>query len=213
MSPANVHVERARQIADALDAPDQERTLHEQFFAEWKAWEAEDPTRTMAAFDREIGRGRNYTNRVVRIVTGDTRAWGSGSNRRDEVAAKALRNAPELIAELADELHDDPKFQAAVASASSKISAREDRRRDEREQVQRGISADELAFERFKSESRAGNFGNADRLTDQFEIDDERAAWCRKYAERLRGLADWYDALADATPISDDELSRWLTNS
>jgi len=51
----NEHVLRARQIADAIDSPNPERTLHEQFYDEWRAGEAEDPTRTMAAFDRAIG--------------------------------------------------------------------------------------------------------------------------------------------------------------
>ena len=49
----NEHVARARQIADALDSLNPERTLHEQFYDEWKAWEEEDPTRTMAAFGRK----------------------------------------------------------------------------------------------------------------------------------------------------------------
>lgn len=101
MSSTNVHVERARQIADALDSPDQERTLHEQFYAEWEAWEAEDATRTMAAFDREIGRGNDYTGRIVRFVTGRARGAESpfgGESRqqaRDRSTAKSVISNPE----------------------------------------------------------------------------------------------------------------------
>lgn len=97
----NAHVERGRQIADAIDSPDPEQTLYEQFNAEWKAWEAEDPTRTMRDFDREIGRSTDYTGKIVRGVTGPTRApdWNSGSNKRDDVTRTTLAKADERTVE------------------------------------------------------------------------------------------------------------------
>lgn len=106
----NVHIERAGQIADAIDSPDPEKTLHEQFYAEWKAWEAEDPTRTMAEFDRAIGRGSNYTGKIVRFVTGaaDRRGTPFDDGRDLRGTRKVLREADddqveEIIGSLPDE--------------------------------------------------------------------------------------------------------------
>jgi hypothetical protein len=113
----DVHVERARQIADALESPDREGTLHEQFYLEWKAWEAEDPTRTMADFDRAIGKdGRgNYTGRIVQTVTGATSTpWGNApqSTRDGRTARKALRE-PKQRQQVIDSL--TPKEKTAIA--------------------------------------------------------------------------------------------------
>lgn len=98
MSATNEHVERARQIADALDSPDREKTLYEQFHSEFKAWEAEqldeDRQPSTREFDRLIGRTDGYTRKIVRGVTSGARApqWGSGTNVRTEVAEKVLRD-------------------------------------------------------------------------------------------------------------------------
>lgn len=114
----DVHVERARQIADALDSPDREGTLHQQFYLEWKAWEAEDPTRTMADFDRAIGRvnakGKptEYTSQLVRLVTTPSvRSDRSGST--DRGAAKRILREPQQRRRVIDSL--TPKEKTAIA--------------------------------------------------------------------------------------------------
>lgn len=117
--PTDPHVVRARQIADVLDSADQEQTLHEQFVAEWKAWEAEDPTRTMAAFDRAIGRGNDYTGRLVRFVTGSAQRGTPFSDGQAERATrKVLREGDaKQIRGILEDLPED-----AVGRVASEVA-------------------------------------------------------------------------------------------
>lgn len=124
----DVHVERAKQIADALDSRDVEQTLHEQFYAEFKAWEAEDQTRTQAGFDRAIGRKDNYTRRIVQFVTGATSTpWGNAPQvKRDERAArKTLRDQPQSVASDIAKAMEDPDVREAVAKHMPPSAARD----------------------------------------------------------------------------------------
>jgi hypothetical protein len=146
MSSYDPHVERARQIADAIDSPDRENTLYEQFYVEWKAWEAEDPTRTMEAFDRAIGRAGNYTGKIVRGVTGTARApeWNSGSNRRTDVATRVLRESkPDQIQALVDDLPETAVRKLGHAVERAQLSPKHRVRRDEMEREEASIPAAE----------------------------------------------------------------------
>jgi hypothetical protein len=198
----NTHVERARQIADALESQDVERTLHEQFVAEWKAWEKEDPTRTMAAFDREIGRGLHYTARIVRGVTGEARApdWGSGTNKRTEVAAKVLREQPEALAK---ELVENPEVHARLLDAVE----------EEREKLEtppaprpdRGASARiEHGWERVY-------YAAKDQLKRMQDVAAEDPDHLRRVFSNIRDVID----LAERALGSDDfaEVEEWLTDA
>lgn len=109
------HVVRAKQIADALDSQDMERTLHEQFYAEWKAWEAEDPTRTMAAFDRAVGRHRGYTGNIVQVVTAGTSVLRSTETARRSNARKILRDEPQAVAPEIAKAMENPEVREQVA--------------------------------------------------------------------------------------------------
>jgi hypothetical protein len=122
-----------------------------------------------------------------------------------------LRKAPELIPQMVDELHDDPDFQAAVASANSQIEAKQQQRTSQRERIERGISEQELAFEQLRKDIRHGNYGEAERRLRTMTVDDEVGAYLRKQAERHRQLAEWLEAWADATPIGDAQLQEWLS--
>lgn len=126
----NAHVERARQIAEAIDAPDRETTLYQQFYAEWKAWEAEDPTHSMRAFDREIGRGHDYTARIARFVNGAPERQSPFNGERQQAdrerhnTRKVLREPVErrkVIASLSDDeveaLAREPRVRAAAEDA------------------------------------------------------------------------------------------------
>ena len=106
---ANVHVERGRQIADALDSSDRDQTLAEQYVAEWKAWEAEDPTRTMRAYDRAIGRANDYTGKIVRAVTTGARRAPFGGEKAQQ--SRDRHKAKRTLA--------DPKQRKAVISSQT----------------------------------------------------------------------------------------------
>jgi hypothetical protein len=151
MSSYDPHVERARQIADAIDSPDRENTLYEQFYAEWKAWEAEDLTRGMKTFDRAIGRGNDYTGRIVRFVTGGARerqgpfggAEANASRERSKAKRVLRESEPEQIQALVDDLPDTTVRKLGHAVERAQLSPKHRVRRDEMEREEASIPAAE----------------------------------------------------------------------
>jgi hypothetical protein len=127
------------------------------------------------------------------------------ASTRAELAKEILRD--HTVTEIA---HDDTEFAAAVSGASSRIQAKQSDATDARRRVRDGLDADELSFEKVKQAVREGRYGDAERLLASVAIDDERAAWLRKQADRHRYLADWFDAWADARPLTDDDLTELL---
>jgi hypothetical protein len=149
MSSNDPHVERARQIANAIDSPNREGTLYQQFYDEWKAWEAEDPTRTMAAFDRAIGKSgkSSYTAAIVRFVTGG-RASAPFADSRERAARtearKVLRESePQQIQALVDDLPDTAVRNLANAVERAQQSPKHRARRDEMEREEASVPAAE----------------------------------------------------------------------
>jgi len=199
----NAHVERARQIADALESQDVEQTLHEQFVAEWKAWEAEDPTRTMAAFSRAIGRNDSYTNKIVRGVTGEARApdWGSGSNKRTEVATKVLREQPEAIAK---ELVENPEVHARLLDA-----VEEEREKTETPPATR---PDRTASAQVERKFERGYFTIKDAIALMQDTAVEDPEHLRRVFSNIRSAVDFAESLLDG---SDDfaQVEEWLSNA
>lgn len=125
-------------------------------------------------------------------------------------AKTVLRRDPKVIEDMVEELHDEPAFQAAVASANSQIEAKREQRASQREQVDRGMSEQEIELERLRKDIRHGNYGEAERRLRKMEIDAEVSAYLTKQADRHRQLAEWLSAWADATPIADEQLQEWL---
>jgi hypothetical protein len=193
----------------------------EEFYAkaadEIGAWLAEDLARTQRQAAAALGRSQSWVQRLVTWRTSDsdthqpTPFAGEYEERIERAGKQALRQAPEVIAEMVEELHDDPAFRAAVASASSRIEAKTEQRADERERVQRGVTEQEQEFERLRKDIRAGNYGEAERRLEKMDTDEEVSAYLRKQAERHRQLAEWLDAWADAKPIADAQLQEWLS--
>jgi hypothetical protein len=65
-------------------------------------------------------------------------------------------------------------------------------------------------FERLRREIRQGNYGSAERLLEEMEIDDRVSAYLRKSAEYHRQLVDWERAWADGNPIPVPKpVRRW----
>lgn len=139
--------------------------------------------------------------------TDRTRALSPSSERH---VKSGLRKAPELITEMVEELHDNPAFQAAVASASSRIEAKREQRTEERVRVERGISEAEMEFERLRRDMRDGNYGDAERRLQAMEVDEVVTAYMRQQGARFKYLMDWANAWGAAEPISDEQLQEWL---
>lgn len=159
------HVERARQIADALDSQNMEQTLHEQFYAEWKAWEAEDPTRTMAAFDRAIGRSGKYTSRIVQFVTGGSSTpWGNKpQSGRDEVATRrTLRDRPQEVAPEIAKAMENPDVREAVARHMTTQTA------NDISDAVRGLPHEPVERERRRKEAETFARGITEPIVDAF---------------------------------------------
>lgn len=222
------HVERARQIADALDSPDREQTLHEQFHAEWKAWEAEDPTRTMAAFDREIGRGNDYTGRIVRFCTGSAAARTPFS---DEQSGRAMRGArtvlrdpeqrkaviesltPEEKTDLAAEVMDDDETAEAVLDehierlrekrqGSRTPQSHKDHRKHTEAEAVMGNALAKITTGIGRIQDLAdGGFGP---LTDEDNLQLLRA--CEAYQSRFVELADTFRDLVQIATIKPSDF-------
>lgn len=194
---------------------------------------AEDTTLGYREIAESIGRSAEWARRLVQWRTsdedlagpwaGDERSMRGTKNvladpeQRRRVIASLPADARASIAAdilkdpaVTDAAHDDSTFTSAVAGARSRIDAKRDQRHDERERITRGMDEDELRFDRAKQAVRDGNYGDAERLLKGLPIDDERAAWMRKQAERHRYLAAWFDAWADARPIEDADLAEWL---
>jgi hypothetical protein len=203
----NVHVERARQIADALESQDVEQTLHEQFVAEWKAWEAEDPTRTMAAFDRAIGRGNDYTGRLVRFVTGSATSrtspfYGNEEGRRKDraTAARVIREQPEVIAEFLDE---EPEVHARI------LDAVEERR--QRTASPPAPRPDRGAAARIEHGWERVYYAAKDQLKRMQDVAAEDPDHLCRVFSNIRDVID----LAERALGSDDfaEVEEWLTDA
>lgn len=124
-TPQDSHVQRAKQIADAIDSPDREATLYEQFYAEWKAWKGENQARTMRAFDEAIGRGDGYTGKIVRWIQASPPGESStpfdraaNPHRGDGAAAARALADPKQRTNAAKHIADamrDPEVRDAIA--------------------------------------------------------------------------------------------------
>jgi hypothetical protein len=200
----NTHVERARQIADALESRDVEQTLHAQFVAEWKAWEAEDPTRTMAAFDSAIGRGSNYTGRIVRFVTGAastprTSAFADGGEDARK-ARKVLREQPEALAK---ELVENPEIHARLLDA---VEA-------EREKIETPPTPhpDRSAGQKMERGWERVYYAAKDQLARMQDVAPDDVEHLRRVLSNIRSVID----LAEGALGSDDfaQVEEWLSNA
>jgi hypothetical protein len=198
----NAHVERARQIADALESQDMEQTLHEQFVAEWKAWEAEDATRTMAAFDREIGRGKDYTGRIVRFVTGAAPRGTPFSDGQDERAArKVLREQPETLAK---ELVENPEIHARLLDAVE----------EEREKTETPPAArpDRTASAQVERKFERGYFTIKDAIALMQDTAVEDPEHLRRVFSNIRSAVDFAESLL-GTDDFEQVVEEWLSNA
>lgn len=135
---------------------------------------------------------------------------GQYEERIERAGRQAVRERPEVIVEMVEELHDNPAFQAAVASASSRIEAKREQRTEERVQVERGISEAEVEFERLRRDMRDGNYGEAERRLQKLDVDEVVAAYMRQQGDRFKYLMEWAHAWGDAKPIQDEQLQEWL---
>jgi hypothetical protein len=198
----NAHVERARQIADALESQDVEQTLHEQFVAEWKAWEAEDQTRTMAAFDREIGRGNDYTGRIVRFVTGAARTrstpFDDGQTMRR--ARQALREHPEVVAK---ELVENPEVHARLLDAVE----------DERAKLETPPAPrpDRTASAQVERKFERGYFTIKDAIALMQDTAVEDPEHLRRVFSNIRSAVDFAESLLGTDDFA--QVEEWLSNA
>jgi hypothetical protein len=202
----NTHVERARQIADALESPDVEKTLYEQFAAEFNAWEAEQREggreSSSREFDRLIGRGDGYTRRIVRGVTSGARApdWGSGSNRRTEVATKMLREQPEVVAEILDE---NPEVHARV------LDAIEERR--EKAETSPAPRPDRAASAQVERKFERGYFTIKDAIALMQDTAVEDPEHLRRVFSNIRSAVDFAESLLGTDDFA--QVEEWLSNA
>jgi hypothetical protein len=201
----NTHVERARQIADAIDSPDREQTLYQQFAGEWKAWEAEDPTRTMAALDREIGRGNDYTGAIVRFVTGRAgqRTSPFTQPRAEEDvtrAKKVLRERPEVVAEILDE---EPEVHARL------LDAVEERR--ERAETPPAPRPDRTASAQVERKFERGYFTIKDAIALMQDAAVEDPEHLRRVFSNIRSAVDFAESLLGSDDFA--QVEEWLSNA
>lgn len=177
-----------------------------------------DPQLSQQAIADRVGKSKKWVWALVQWRTnGDapptpfSREAGETERRNEQTARNVIRDSPQVIAEMVEELHDEPAFQAAVASANSRIDAKREQRTSEREQVERGLSEQEAEFERLRKDMRAGNYGDAERRLQKTEMDELVAAYMRQQGDRFKYLMDWAYAWADAKPIKDEQLQEWLS--
>lgn len=154
-------------------------------------------------------RGRVQRLRQSQNETEDERARALSPSTERHVKS-GLRKEPGLIAAMATELHDDPEYVAAIASASSQIDAKREQRQVDRRRVEKGLTEQEAEFERLRVDFRAGRYGEAERRLEQMEITEEISAFLRGWANRQEALIEWARGWADGQRVSDDALAEWL---
>lgn len=89
------------------------------------AWLAEDPTRSQQSAADVVGRSSTWVGNLVRSRTSDPRAdglsvdWNSGSNKRDEVAERVLKDPEQrkqIIASMPTEARRVHPFARSAAA-------------------------------------------------------------------------------------------------
>lgn len=111
------HLAKAKDYIAIAESNDSKREAYAKAGAEIEAWLAEDDTRTQADAARQLGTNRMAVTRALQAHRTGELDFRSGTNKRDEVTAKVLRDAPpETIREIVRELPREQRERLIDAS-------------------------------------------------------------------------------------------------
>lgn len=163
-----------------------------------------DPSLSVRAVAREIGRGEHYVRRLVDAArraaqTGTFEVdWQSGTNVRSDVVAKTLRDAPlEQVEQIISDLPRDRQKAIGAAAGNEYLKARTELESEERDMPPHERKEREAAAEVLSQKAREASGGFAalgihGHLEQALEELQELEAFT---AESLRPIIDIYAAI------------------